>query len=174
MLVEMISAYDRAEDIKEMFAEGLALHSMEESDFFDYSEAELADLKGKYSLPDGRLYLLEVDGKTAGCVALQPFNSKKCCVNSSQGSDPEKKQCSLKLLYVKPEFRHRGYGSLLCCEVLADAEAIGYQTVFLPAVSFGKQFVGFCEKLGFVPLDFGMDSEQGYSFCLKLPLNRAI
>ena len=59
---------------------------------FQGFEEELANLPGKYNLPEGRLYLAISDEKTAGCAALRKL---------------EEGVCEMKRLFVKDEFRGR-------------------------------------------------------------------
>lgn len=83
---------------------------------FQDFENELKTLPGKYSEPDGRLYLAFLDGKIVGCIALRPINNN---------------ECEMKRLYVRPQFRKMGIGKILVEKIIAEARKIGYQKMVL-------------------------------------------
>jgi len=45
---------------------------------FQNFETELADLPGKYAKPAGRLFLIRVEGRAAGCAALRRIDAETC------------------------------------------------------------------------------------------------
>jgi ribosomal protein S18 acetylase RimI-like enzyme len=83
---------------------------------FQGFEDELKNLPGKYSAPDGRLYLATVDDAIAGCIALRPLDSNAC---------------EMKRLFVRQEFRGLSIGRILIERVIDDARDIGYATMRL-------------------------------------------
>jgi GNAT superfamily N-acetyltransferase len=83
---------------------------------FQGFEDELKNLPGKYSAPDGRLYLARVGNAIAGCIALRPLDSNAC---------------EMKRLFVKQNFRGLNIGRLLIERVIDDAREIGYATMRL-------------------------------------------
>lgn len=83
---------------------------------FQGFEAEIANLPGKYALPDGRLFLAFVDEKAAGCIALRKL---------------EKGICEMKRLYVRSEFRALGLGRTLIEKLINEARLIGYEKMRL-------------------------------------------
>lgn len=83
---------------------------------FQGFEDELINLPGKYAPPRGRLYLANVDGETAGSIALRPL-----------GPDA----CEMKRLFVREEFRGMRIGKILIEKLIEDASAIGYGTMRL-------------------------------------------
>ncbi len=83
---------------------------------FQGFETELADLPGKYAEPDGRLYLADVDGKAAGCVALRKL---------------EDSVCEMKRLFIREDFRGLGLGKLLVEKLIEEARLIGYEKMRL-------------------------------------------
>ena len=83
---------------------------------FQGFEEELQNLPGKYAAPGGRLYLAEVDGMIAGCIALRPL---------------EQSICEMKRLFVKERFRGMKIGKLLIERLIEDARTIGYKAMRL-------------------------------------------
>ena len=79
---------------------------------FQGFEAELANLPGKYAEPDGRLLLILVEGKIAGCIALRKL---------------EENICEMKRLYLRDEFRGFGLGNKLIERLIEEARLIGYK-----------------------------------------------
>jgi GNAT superfamily N-acetyltransferase len=70
---------------------------------FQGFDKELATLPGKYSPPDGRLYLVTADGKYAGCIGLRKFSDGVC---------------EMKRLYVKPAARGKGIEKALVARMM--------------------------------------------------------
>jgi GNAT superfamily N-acetyltransferase len=78
--------------------------------------AELATLPGKYTPPDGRLFLARDGPAAVGCIWLRR-------VDETTGE--------AKRLYVRPEARGHGLGGELARRVLAAAREIGYRRLVL-------------------------------------------
>lgn len=102
---------------------------------FQGFEEELANLPGKYSPPDGRLFLAMSDKKVAGCVALRKL---------------EDEICEMKRLFVRDEFRGQKIGISLIEKIISAAKEIGYQKLRLDTYppKMGKA-VGLYESYGF-------------------------
>lgn len=105
-------------------------------DFYDPEgdfERELA------ALPDGYLVILlaEVDGATAGTVALRRLDDDVC---------------ELKRLYCRPAFRGRGLGRALAERLFAEARALGFARVRLDTLDRLPDAVGLYQALGFRPI----------------------
>jgi len=83
---------------------------------FQGFEEELKTLPGKYSPPDGRLYLAADGGEIAGCIALRKIGDGVC---------------EMKRLFVREKFRGRQIGRLLIERLIADAREIGYSQMRL-------------------------------------------
>lgn len=102
--------------------------------FQDFDE-EVANLPGKYSTPEGRLFLAFTDEKLAGCIALRKL---------------EDKICEMKRLFVKDEFRGKKIGVALIEKIIEEAKNIGYEKMrldtFPPKMS---KAVGLYESYGF-------------------------
>jgi putative acetyltransferase len=106
---------------------------------FQGFEAELASLPGKYAPPRGRLYLLDVAGEPAGCIALRPLA-------------PD--DCEMKRLYVRDRARGRGAGRALAQRVIDDARALGCRAMRLDTLRVPKMEAAqrLYEALGFVDI----------------------
>ena len=79
-------------------------------------EGELANLAEKYGTPQGRLYLIRVDGAPAGCAAMKRL---------------DRYRCELKRLYIRPPFRGQGLARrlfsprfLLCHNLLQKVQTL--------------------------------------------------
>ena len=103
-------------------------------DFQNYTD-EFDHLPGKYTRPDGRLYLALADEKPAGCIALRPIDSHRC---------------EMKRLYVKPEFRRMSIARKLMLQVIEDAREIGYQEMMLDTLASMTEALAIYKIFGFV------------------------
>jgi putative acetyltransferase len=105
---------------------------------FQGFEAELSGLPGKYSKPDGRLYLAYEDEKLAGCIALRKIDEGIC---------------EMKRLFVRDGFRGAGIGVRLIEKIIADARDEGYAIMRLDTFppKMGKA-VSLYESHGFRPI----------------------
>lgn len=83
---------------------------------FQGFEDELANLPGKYAMPDGRLYLGFSDNELAGCIALRNLGNNIC---------------EMKRLFVKDGFRGQKIGVQLIERLIDDAREIGYSAIRL-------------------------------------------
>jgi ribosomal protein S18 acetylase RimI-like enzyme len=104
--------------------------------FQDFKK-ELANLPGKYAKPDGRLFLISVKNKPAGCIALREIDTEVC---------------EMKRLFVREDFRGLGLGKKLIEKLIEEARSAGYKKMQLDtladkmpsAVKLYKSY-GFCE-----------------------------
>lgn len=116
MALELIPAYDRQDEVRELFTEythmlvELDPKFQESLDEQNYDE-ELEHLEEKYGLPGGRLYLAYWDGELTGCVGMKKLD----------GVTGE-----LKRLYVRPAFRGQRLGRKLVERIIEDARSLGY------------------------------------------------
>src|SRR6202161_4637422 len=102
---------------------------------FQNFDQELAELPGDYAPPAGRLLLAECDAQLAGCVALHKLDSAIC---------------EMKRLYLRPQFRGKGFGRLLAERIIAEARQIGFQRMRLDTVEpVMKDAVAMYRKVGF-------------------------
>ena len=117
---------------------------------------ELANLPGKYAMPEGRLFLAISDGKTAGCVALRKL---------ADGI------CEMKRLYVRNELRRQKIGISLIEKLIAEAKEIGYKKMrldtFPPKMAKAVQLY---ESYGFVEIEPYYHNPFGETLFMELKL----
>jgi GNAT superfamily N-acetyltransferase len=101
---------------------------------FQNFDEEMANLPGRYTAPDGRLFYATVDGKGAGCVGIRPL---------AEGV------CELKRLYVEPGFRGLGVGRDLALAAIRAARQIGYRKILLDTLPAMRIAVKLYRELGF-------------------------
>jgi len=129
---EIKLAYDRLDEVETLFRE---YHKMLGVDLcFQNYEEELANLPGKYTLPDGRLYVIYLEEKLAGCIALRRFDSTRC---------------EMKRLFVRPQFRGLKLGQILAERIIQDAKKIGYEAMVLDTLASLESAVYMYRKMGF-------------------------
>lgn len=135
--IKQAVTHDDIESAKTLFREYESWLGM--SLCFQNFEAELATLPGKYSPPDGRLYLAYVEGELAGCIALKPF---------------ENDVCEMKRLFLRENARGQGLGKQLIEKLIDEARAIGYSKMRLDTFppKMGKA-VSLYESHGFHPIE---------------------
>lgn len=106
---------------------------------FQGFEAELRDLPGKYTQPEGRLLLAYSDGVLAGCIALRKLDGRIC---------------EMKRLFVRDQFRGQKIGVHLIERLITDASEIGYERMRLDTFppKMGKA-VSLYESHGFRPIE---------------------
>ena len=97
-------------------------------------EAELASLPGYYAAPQGRLLLLYEGEETAGCGAFRPIDEKVC---------------ELKRMYVKPQFRGKGFGRAMAVHLLEEARKSGFEIARLDTATFLIEALALYLSLGF-------------------------
>src|SRR5262249_3374055 len=86
---------------------------------FQNFDKELEELPGPYGLPRGRLILCDVNGKSAGCIALKPLDADVC---------------EMKRLYLRPEFRGQHLGVRLAQYIVHEAHTMGYSIMRLDTI----------------------------------------
>ena len=83
---------------------------------FQSFEDEVENLPGKYSPPEGRLYLAYVNDQLAGCIALRKI---------------EDGICEMKRLFLRENARGQGLGNRLVEKLIEDGREIGYSKMRL-------------------------------------------
>ncbi len=136
---QIMPAYDRAEQLRPLFADYTRMLVESQPGFDHYLQLqkyddEYLDPGKKYPLPDGRLYLALVEGKAAGCIAMRRFDEHSC---------------EMKRLYVDPAYRGRGIGEALVKKLIDEAKAMGYSRMLLDTLPVLASAMRMYEKLGF-------------------------
>ncbi len=101
---------------------------------FQSFEKELASLPGDYAPPRGRLFLALADGGFAGTVGLRPVDERTG---------------EMKRLFVRPEFRGRGFGGRLVRLILSEAASAGYSRIVLDTLPSMGEAQALYGRLGF-------------------------
>lgn len=100
----------------------------------DAFEAELENLPGTYSPPEGGLYLASVGGSPAGCVAMRRIDPMRC---------------EMKRMLVYPEFHGKRVGRALAEAVIACGAAAGYKSMLLDTSVRQMEAQALYTRLGF-------------------------
>lgn len=104
---------------------------------FQGFQEELATLPGKYSYPEGRLYVVYDQGEAIGCAALRPL---------------EEGVAEIKRMYLRPDRRGEGIGRDLLIMLVKAAEMSGYTRVRLDTLGRLTAARRLYESLGFVEI----------------------
>ena len=157
---EIVYGYEYKKDILELFTEYTDMLAEHDASFKAYLniqnyDDEIAHLEHKYGLPEGRLYLLRRDGKSAGCIALRKLDNERC---------------EMKRLYVRPEYRGEKLGEVLARKIIGDARAIGYKHMMLDTLPFLESAIRMYKKLGFYETDCYNDSPMDTTIFMRLDL----
>jgi GNAT superfamily N-acetyltransferase len=106
---------------------------------FQNFDRELAGLPGEYAAPDGRLLLAFDDDQLAGCIALRKIRATTC---------------EMKRLFLRPEFRGRGFGRVLVKRVIEEARQMGYTQMCLDTLP-GRmdQAIALYKSIGFKEIE---------------------
>jgi putative acetyltransferase len=123
---------------------------------FQNFDQELANLPGDYALPSGRLLLIRLDDQIAGCVALRKLDDSTC---------------EMKRLYLRPEFRRRGFGEPIVQTLIHEAEQIGYSKMRLDTIP-GRmdQAINLYRSIGFKEIPPYYDTPFGDTLYMELDL----
>jgi Acetyltransferases len=105
--------------------------------------AELANLPGDYASPSGGLWLAEIDGDIAGCVALRRIDAERA---------------EMKRLYVRPAFRGRGLGRALAEHVINEAARRGCRRICLDTLPSMGEAIQLYRALGFGEIEAYRDN----------------
>ena len=160
MDIELKLAYEETEYVRRLIEEYMQMLVRMEPDIETYlrmqnSEEELRNLKEKYKKPDGRLYLAYVEGIPVGCIGLRRLKGR---------------ECEMKRLYVRTEFRGMHIGDVLVKKIISDARDIGYRTMRLDTFPFLERAIGLYRKYGFSETPSYNDNPLENAVYMKLDL----
>lgn len=158
--IEIVLAYMHTQEINALFSEYTNILIANDYSFQKYLDIqhydeEINHLEEKYGMPTGRLYLAYCDGEAAGCIGLKNI---------------DKKNCEMKRLYVRPQFRGQNIGKLLIQQIIADAKEIGYSYMLLDTLPFLKNAIHLYEEYGFYTIDCYNNSPMSNSIYMRLDL----
>jgi len=161
MQVTVKPGYDDAQTVRTLFDEYTQLLVEGDPVFARYLAmqnyaAELEDLREKYGMPHGRLYVAYVDGAAAGCVALRRVDAATC---------------ELKRLYVRDAYRGQRIGRLLVEKIISEAKAAGYRRMILDTLPFLQAAIGLYRACGFCETEKFNDSPMEGALYMQLDLN---
>ena len=160
MNIEIVPAYKHTQEINALFFEYTKMliandHSFQNYLDIQHYEEEINHLEEKYGMPSGRLYLAYCNGEAAGCIGLKKIDEKNC---------------EMKRLYVRPQFRNINIGKLLVQRIIIDAKEIGYSYMLLDTLPFLEKAIHLYEKFGFYTIDCYNDSPMSTSIYMRLDL----
>ena len=141
--LKLVSALENREELVPLYEEYANLLLQTDPVFAkslvqqNYDE-EIEHLEDKYGLPNGRIYLLYVDGKLAGCVGMKPSDET---------------HAELKRLYVREEYRGKKLGVWLTERIMEDARKENYTWLRLDTLPGLKSAIHIYRKLGFYDVD---------------------
>ena len=125
-------AYDALDSVRALFLDYKAWIPVDLR--FQGFDEEVRTLPGKYSPPDGRLFLARLNGVAIGCVALRRFDATRC---------------EMKRLFVRDEFRSLGVGRILAEHLVTEATAMGYASMVLDSLQRMPSALTLYETMGF-------------------------
>ena len=125
---------------------------------FQGFERELAELPGEYAPPGGRLLLVKVDDKVAGCVALHRLGEGLC---------------EMKRLYLRPEFQGHGLGRQMVEKLIDVARSLGYHRMRLDTIAAKMQSaVHLYRNLGFREIQAYRPNPEPSALYMELNLDQ--
>ena len=160
MPLELTLAHREPEEIRPLFREytDMILENVPAFQAYldlQHYDDETAHLERKYGPPEGRLYLAFRDGSPAGCVGLRKLDERNC---------------EMKRLYVRPQYRGARIGERLARQVIDDARAIGYAHMLLDTFPFLESAIRMYRALGFYEVERYNDNPIEGCIYMKLDL----
>ena len=160
MNIKIVLAYMHTQEINALFSEYTNMLMTNDSSFQNYLdiqhyEEEINHVEKKYGMPFGRLYLAYCNGEAAGCIGLKNI---------------DKKNCEMKRLYVKPQFRGKNIGKLLVQKIITEAKEIGYSHMLLDTLPFLEKAIYLYKQFGFYTIDSYNNSPMSTSIYMRLDL----
>lgn len=160
MDIKIVLGYDYKDEIRNLFNEYTNMLIENDSKFEYYLklqnyEEELNTLDIKYGLPYGRLFVVLVNNKVTGSIALKKIDNENC---------------ELKRLYVKKEYRGLKLGTLLTKKLIEEAKSIGYKHILLDTYPFLTSAINIYRNLGFYDIPIYNNNPISEMIYLKLDL----
>ena len=123
-------------------------------DFQGFAE-EVRELPGKYAPPDGRLFLVWIEGKPVATAAFRSLDGEAC---------------EAKRLYVDPSFRRRGIATALLERLVEEARSCGYRTLYGDTLPTMGSAIDLYRDMGFVQVGPYCTSPTPNAIYLRLTL----
>jgi ribosomal protein S18 acetylase RimI-like enzyme len=124
---------------------------------FQNFENELANLPGKYAKPNGRLFLISVKNRPAGCIALREIDVEVC---------------EMKRLFVREDFRGLSLGKMLIEKLIEEATNTGYKKMRLDTLPDKMPLaVKLYKSYGFREITPYYHNPHGETLFMELDLN---
>ena len=160
MNIEIVLAYMHTQEITALFSEYTNMLITNDNSFQNYLdiqhyEEEINHLEKIYGMPFGRLYLAYCNGEAAGCIGLKNI---------------DKKNCEMKRLFVRPQFRGKNIGKLLVQKIITDAKELGYSYILLDTLPFLEKAIDMYKQFGFYTIDCYNNSPMSTSIYMRLDL----
>lgn len=125
---------------------------------FQGFEKEVNSLPGKYAPPEGRLYIVKMDGKYIGCIALRKIDDGIC---------------EMKRLYLTEDARGKGIGNKLIELIIQDAKNIGYKKMRLDTIKEKMpKAVSLYESHGFHKIEQYYNNPNPHTLFMELDLRK--
>ena len=99
---------------------------------------ELQNFPGpNYCMPSGTFIIARVGDVVAGCVGIKKFDDESC---------------EMKRMYIRPAYRRKGIGQLLCSYVIDWCRKAMYRRILLDTNTEMKEAVDLYKKCGFTEI----------------------
>jgi putative acetyltransferase len=123
-------------------------------DFQGFAQ-ELANLPGAYAAEGGVILLALHLNEPVGAIALRRLDAVSG---------------EVKRLYLRPDFRGRGWGKRLLQAIIDQARALGYQRLFADTLPVMADALSMYERIGFARIPAYSDAPTPGAIYLKLEL----
>lgn len=182
MNIKILPAYDFQNETAELFTEYTSMLIENDAEFKKYLEIqkyddELKDLKVKYGMPQGRLYIAFADSSDSAAKHITLGRTTGAAADDSKAAGRiglkriDDTACEMKRLYVRPEFRGKDIGRILVQKIIADAKEIGYSYMLLDTLPFLKSALHIYREFGFYQIESYNDSPMSTSIYMRLDLS---
>lgn len=151
--MEIVEGTKYLDEVKELIIKYVQALNRDLS--FQNLDAELANLKNKYSGNNGKMLVALVAGKVVGCVGYHQYSST-CC--------------EMKRLYVLPEYRNLKIGFYLVEKIIDLARKDGYQEMVLDTIKPLKRAISLYRKFGFQEMAAYYDNPMSDVIYMRLEL----
>ena len=135
-LVDLSVFPERLEEVRSLileYADSLCMDLC-----FQNFDKEMEVFPGDYSPPDGALLMVLEQDTPIGCVAIRKIDQDVC---------------EMKRLYVRPNYRGKGFGKMLAQSAIERGRKIGYKRTRLDTLPSMKAAISMYTRIGFKPIE---------------------